>query len=66
MQACPSPSGQYSAIVVAPKLVNNPYDQSLLPLPTTMQTHIIDTKTGKEQVVLAGFDPSWCAQAPHR
>ena len=66
MQACPSPSGQYSAIVVAPKLVNNPYDQSLLPLPTTMQTHIVDTKTGKELVVLAGFDPSWCAQAPHR
>jgi len=66
MQACPSPSGQYSAIVVAPKLVNNPYDQSLLPLPTTMQTHIVDTNTGKELVVLAGFDPSWCAQAPHR
>mgnify|MGYP001570152099 FL=1 len=66
MQACPSPSGQYSAIVVAPKLVNNPYDQSLLPLPTTMQTHIVDTRTGKELVVLAGFDPSWCAQAPHR
>lgn len=66
MQACPSPSGQYSAIVVAPKLVSNPYDQSLLPLPTTMQTHIVDTKTGKELVVLAGFDPSWCAAAPHR
>ena len=66
MQACPSPSGQYSATVVAPKLVNNPYDQSLLPLPTTMQTHVVDTRTGKELVVLAGFDPSWCAQAPHR
>ncbi|MGN8027378.1 hypothetical protein [Microbacterium sp. 22242] len=66
MQACPSPSGQYSAVVVAPNLVQNPYDQSLLPLPTTLQTHILDTKTGKERVVLAGFDPSWCAAAPHR
>ncbi|GAA4479746.1 hypothetical protein [Microbacterium panaciterrae] len=66
MQACPSPSGQYSAVVVAPKLVQNPYDQSLLPLPTTLQTHLLDTKTGKELVVLAGFDPSWCAAAPHR
>ncbi len=66
MQACPSPSGQYSAVVVAPSLVQNPYDQSLLPLPTTMQTHLLDTKTGKELVVLSGFDPSWCSAAPHR
>ncbi|MBS1697514.1 MAG: hypothetical protein JST25_03830 [Actinobacteria bacterium] len=66
MQACPSPSGQYSAIVVAPKLVSNPYDKALLPLPTTMQTHIIDTTSGKELVVLSGFDPSWCTAAPRR
>ncbi|WP_233459876.1 hypothetical protein [Microbacterium resistens] len=66
MQACPSPSGQYSAIVVAPNLVENPYDRSLLPLPKTLQTHILDTRTGEEKVVLAGFDASWCAVGPRR
>ncbi|WP_295011875.1 hypothetical protein [uncultured Microbacterium sp.] len=66
MQACPSPSGQYSAVVVAPDLVKNTFDQALLPLPQTLQTHILDTKTGKEHVVLAGFDPSWCSEAPRR
>ncbi|GAA5145670.1 hypothetical protein GCM10025768_03210 [Microbacterium pseudoresistens] len=64
VQACASPSGQYAAIVVAPNLVENRHDRSLLPLPMTLQMHILDTRTGDEQVVLSGFDPSWCATGP--
>ena len=66
MQFCPSPSGQYTAVVVAPNLVDNPYDRSLLPLPETLQTHLLDTRTGKEKVVLTGFDASWCSMGPRR
>lgn len=47
LQACPSPSGQYAAITVAPKLVENPYDDLLVPLPKTLQTHLIDLRSGE-------------------
>ncbi|WP_206475594.1 hypothetical protein [Microbacterium sp. KRD172] len=64
LQACPSPSGQYVAITVAPTLVENPYDDLLVPLPKTLQTHLIDLRSGEEMVVLTGFDASWCQMAP--
>ncbi|WP_307359932.1 hypothetical protein [Microbacterium murale] len=64
LQACPSPSGQYVAVTVAPRLVENPYDDMLVPLPRTMQTHLIDLRSGEEMVVLTGFDASWCQMAP--
>ncbi|GGD66232.1 hypothetical protein [Microbacterium murale] len=64
LQACPSPSGQYVAVTVAPKLVENPYDDLLVPLPKTLQTHLIDLRSGDEMVVLTGFDASWCQMAP--
>ena len=64
LQACASPSGQYAAVVIAPDLANNPYDEMLLPLPQNMETHLIDLRTGKEIVALTGFDVSWCQTAP--
>jgi len=65
LQACASPSGQYAAIVIAPDLAKNAYDQMLLPLPKNVETHLLDLRTGKELVALTGFDSSWCATAPH-
>jgi hypothetical protein len=64
LQACASPSGQYAAVVIAPDMTDNPYDQMLLPLPTNMETHLIDLRTGDEIVALTGFDASWCQTAP--
>ena len=64
LQACPSPSGQYVAVTVAPNLVENRYDDMLVPLPRTLQTHLIDLRSGEEMVVLTGFDASWCQMAP--
>lgn len=64
LQACASPSGQYAAVVIAPDMTDNPYDEMLLPLPKTMETHLIDLRTGDEMVALTGFDASWCQTAP--
>ncbi|WP_417509413.1 Ig-like domain-containing protein [Microbacterium sp.] len=64
LQACPSPSGQYAAVTVAPKLVENPYDNMLVPLPKNLETHLLDLRTGEELVALTGFDVSWCQIAP--
>ena len=64
LQACASPSGQYAAVVIAPDLADNPYDQMLLPLPENMEMHLIDLRTGDELVALTGFDASWCQTAP--
>ncbi|GAA1229836.1 hypothetical protein JOF42_000318 [Microbacterium phyllosphaerae] len=64
LQACASPSGQYAAVVIAPDLADNPYDQMLLPLPQQLETHLLDLRTGDEIVALTGFDASWCQTAP--
>ncbi|KQZ25476.1 hypothetical protein ASD43_05890 [Microbacterium sp. Root553] len=64
LQACASPSGQYAAVVIAPDLTDNPYDQMLLPLPQKLETHLLDLRTGDEIVPLTGFDASWCQTAP--
>lgn len=64
LQACASPSGQYAAVVIAPDMTDNPYDEMLLPLPKKMETHLIDLRTGDEMVALTGFDASWCQTAP--
>ena len=64
LQACASPSGQYAAVVIAPDLADNPYDQMLLPLPQQLETHLLDLRTGDEIVPLTGFDASWCQTAP--
>lgn len=64
LQACPSPSGQYAAVTVAPDLIDNAYDDMLVPLPKTMETHLFDLRSGDELVALTGFDVSWCQMAP--
>ncbi|GAB3596692.1 TolB-like translocation protein [Microbacterium tumbae] len=64
LQTCASPSGQYAAVVVAPDLTDNPYDDLLAPLPQTLHTHLIDLETGDELVALTGFDISWCPYGP--
>ena len=64
LQACASPSGKYAAVVIAPELADNPYDQMLLPLPENLETHLLDLRTGDEIVALTGFDASWCQTAP--
>lgn len=64
LQSCASPSGQYAAVVIAPDIASNPYDQMQLPLPEKVETHIIDLRSGKAIVALSGFDVSWCQTAP--
>lgn len=64
LQACPSPSGQYAAVTVAPNLIDNAYDDMLVPLPKTLETHLFDLRSGDELVALTGFDASWCQMAP--
>ncbi|MGF6822831.1 hypothetical protein M2317_001738 [Microbacterium sp. ZKA21] len=64
LQVCASPSGQYTAVAVAPDLANNPYDDLLAPLPQTLHTHVLDTETGDEVVPVTGFDISWCPVGP--
>lgn len=64
LQVCVSPSGRYAAILVAPDTITNPYDGYRLPLPTRLQTHIIERADGAERSVLSGFDLSWCQVPP--
>ncbi len=64
LQVCVSPSGQYAAVAVAPDLPNNPYDDLLLPLPSTLHTRLIDLTSDSKLPVLSGFDISWCRLAP--
>ncbi|MFL0410031.1 Ig-like domain-containing protein [Microbacterium paludicola] len=64
LQACVSPSGRYVAALVAPDIVNNPYDVGGLPMPRTLQTHIIEVDSGEQVSALAGFDISWCTTGP--
>lgn len=63
-QVCVSPSGQYAAALVAPDLVDNPYDSAAQPLPETLETRIVDVRTGDEVATFDGFDISWCAVGP--
>ncbi|RZI95361.1 MAG: hypothetical protein EOO67_02690 [Microbacterium sp.] len=64
LQVCLSPSNRYAALLVAPAIVDNPYDGYLLPLPERVQTHVIDLSTADEVVALRGFDISWCQTGP--
>lgn len=66
LQTCVSPSGRYAALLVAPDMVDNPYDGYALPLPTRLETHVIalaGDATDNEIVALSGFDISWCQNA---
>ena len=64
VQVCASPSGQYAAVVVAPDLPTNDYDDMLMPLPTTLHTQLVDLRDGEQMPTLSGFDISWCRSAP--
>lgn len=64
VQVCASPSGQYAAVVVAPDLPTNDYDDMLLPLPTTLHTQLLDLRGDEQLPTLSGFDISWCRSAP--
>ncbi|CDK00097.1 conserved exported hypothetical protein [Microbacterium sp. C448] len=61
MQTCASPSGSHVAVIVSPDLANNPYDTYSRPLPSRLETHIVDARTGEEVTVIDGTDISWCA-----
>lgn len=63
MQTCASPSGRYAAVIVTPDLVSNAYDTYTRPLPTRIETHIIDTRDGEGVTVIEGTDISWCQVA---
>lgn len=63
MQVCGSPSGEFVAVLVAPNLVNNPFDSARLSLPKRLQTHIIDAQSGDERTAIAGFGINWCETA---
>lgn len=64
LQTCVSPSGQYAAIIVAPDIVSNPRDTYELPMPATVETHVVEIAGGDEVVTLPGFDISWCQVPP--
>ena len=64
IRTCVSPNGRYAAIVVAPDIIDNPYDQYLLPMPKRVETHIVEITSGDEVVALTGFDSSWCRVPP--
>lgn len=64
IETCVSPSARYAAFLVAPHAVDNPYDAHQLPLPATLQTHIVALADGTEVGTLKGFDISWCQTPP--
>lgn len=64
LQTCVSPSGRYAAFLVAPSIVENPYDGYQLPLPQRVETHLVALEDGAELVALSGFDISWCQHGP--
>jgi hypothetical protein len=64
LHVCLSPSGRYAALLVAPSVVDNPYDGYQLPLPTRLQTHIVSLADGGEKVALRGTSVSWCQTGP--
>lgn len=64
IRTCVSPNGRYAAIVVAPDIIDNPYDQYLLPMPKRVETRIVEITSGDEIVALTGFDSSWCRVPP--
>ncbi|EZP27827.1 hypothetical protein [Microbacterium oleivorans] len=63
LQTCVSPSGRYAALVVAPDVVDNPYDGYTLPLPKKLETRIYGLD-GKQITTIDGFDVAWCRKAP--
>lgn len=63
LQTCVSPSGRYAALTIAPDIVDNPYDLYDLPLPTVIDTHIVEISTGADIATLAGSAISWCRVA---
>ncbi|SJN17235.1 hypothetical protein FM104_01305 [Microbacterium esteraromaticum] len=64
LQVCASPSGQYAAVVIAPDLAANAYDDLMLPLPSTLHTQLFDLRGDDTLPTLNGFDISWCRVAP--
>jgi hypothetical protein len=64
LQVCVSPSGRYAAMLVAPDIVDNPYDGYQLPMPAVLETHVVELDDATEVVALAGFDISWCRVPP--
>ncbi|MDL5352082.1 hypothetical protein [Microbacterium sp. zg-YB36] len=64
LQTCVSPSGRYTAVLVAPDVVSNPYDMYDVPLPEALETHIVSLDDGEPVVALTGFDVSWCQVPP--
>ncbi len=63
-QLCVSPSGRYAAVLVAPDLVDNPYDSATQPLPERLETRIVEIGSGEQVATLQGFGISWCAVGP--
>lgn len=64
LQACVSPSGRYVAALVAPSIIDNPYDIGTHPVPRDLETHIVELDTAEPVSVLRGFDISWCTTGP--
>ncbi|NNH04967.1 hypothetical protein, partial [Microbacterium ulmi] len=64
VQTCVAPSGRYAAVTIAPDVVRNPYDMYQLPLPGTLETHVVEISSATEVVALAGSAPSWCRVPP--
>lgn len=64
LQTCVSPSGRYAVVLVAPDIVENPYDRYRLPLPGEVESRVVEIASGAGVVTLAGFDISWCQVPP--
>lgn len=64
IRTCVSPSGRYAVLAIAPDIIENRYDTYLLPMPTRIESHVVEIATGDEIVALSGLDSSWCRVPP--
>jgi hypothetical protein len=61
LQTCVSPSGRYGAFLMQPDAASNPYRTGYdLPVPGSVDTHIVDLSDGTEVSTLGAFAISWC------
>ncbi|MEV8267659.1 hypothetical protein [Microbacterium sp. NPDC076911] len=64
VQVCVSPSARYLAVIVAPDVIDNPYDSYQLPLPGYLETRVLEIADGQETIAVTGSSISWCQVPP--
>lgn len=67
LHTCISPNARYAALMIAPNLVDNPFDAYRLPLPERVQTLVVSLDEGVDGGVVSavsGSSVSWCQTPP--